>query len=302
MTALPPGSLVNPVVGRGMNLVVLDATRKDLSPVLAWLAARGADTSRLGFVGFGEGCEAVAATRAAHPDAVRAAMLLSPDPATLVADDWLETPLFLYEAGAGRAGLEELVVLLRPGGRAATRLPATGPRGGAFLDERGNPALIANWMRDLLVRTVYLTVPRYEEGDARVAQPGFLDLVRRVGREQGGARYELMAYQVGELWTVGAMVHGAFAGTVTFEVEGHQLALQLDTGALPEEGVPVSRNGAASELVGTAASSGGWTWVTLELPAPLPGAQLALRFEPGEGEALRLPGRRAHFAVHLAQR
>ena len=61
-------SLVNPVVGRGMNLVVLDATRKDLSPVLAWLAARGADTSRLGFVGFGEGCEAVAATRAAQCD------------------------------------------------------------------------------------------------------------------------------------------------------------------------------------------------------------------------------------------
>lgn len=295
-------SLVPPAHLRLMNLVVLDATRQDLAPLLAWLSARGLDTTRLGLVGLGEGATSVVATRAAHPDAVRAAALISPPASVLEASDWAETPLFLYEAGPARSALAEVVKTLQPMGRLGVRLPRQGPRGCDFLDGHGNRSLVTSWMRDLLVHTAYLAVPAYPAGDERVDRPGFVNETRRVGRERGETGFELMTWSVGEVWTVGAMVHGSFTGTVTFEVEGHELEVALDTAAVPEGTLSVLRNGAPCDLVGHRASFRGWTWVNLELARPLENARLALTYRPSEGEPLRLPGVGSNFGVHLVER
>lgn len=294
--------LVAPTHRRLMNLVVLDATRQNLAPLLAWLSARDLDTTRLGLVGLGEGAASVVATRAAHPDAVRAAALISPPASALNASDWGETPLFLYEAGAARSALAGVVEALQPMGRLGVRLPREGPRGSDFLDGNGNRSLVTSWMRDLLVLTAYLSVPAYPQGDQRVARPGFLDQTRRVGREHGGTGFELMTWCVGDVWTVGAMVYGPFTGAVTFEVEGHELEVPLDTRAAAGEDLPVLRNKAPCDLVGSMASSRGWTWVTLELGRPLDNARLALTYRPTEGEPLRLPGAGSSFGVHLVDR
>jgi hypothetical protein len=298
-------ALIGPTHGRRMNLVLLDATRRDLTPLLAWLAARELDVSRLGLVGFGEGAEAVVATQRARPDVVRAAMLVSPDPARLEAADWLETPLFLYEAGPQAEAFEGLVEALVPHGRFGHRLPPSGPHGCAFLDMRGHPALIANWMRDLLVRSPYLTVPSYAEGDERVGQPPAHRHLRSVVRERAGSSFELRTGCVGEAWTLAAVVEGPFAGAVLFEVEGHELRLALEPGGTPTEAsssLAVTRNGQPSDLVGHLSVLGDRTSITLTLPRPLEGAQLALRYLPAQGSPLDLPGGGAPFQVHLFER
>ncbi|MDA1263766.1 MAG: hypothetical protein O2816_01650 [Planctomycetota bacterium] len=295
-------ALVNPLHTRLMHVVQVDATRESLAPVLAWMAERDLDLSRVALVGFGEGCDAVIATRAAAPDLVRAAMLFSPRATALRAEEWIETPLYLYDTQRYRIVLEDLIETLMPHHRLATRFAEGDLRSSAFLEEHGHPALIANWLRDLLVSGAPVVVPCYAADDERTKQPGFFASTRRVWREREGVRYQLMTFAIGELWTLGAMIQGDFAGEIELEVDGHVHGVALDTGELPTEPLPVLRNGEASQLTAQALSFRGWTWVTLEFKKPYPNTRFELRFLPSEQRAITLPGDGAQFWVQLVNR
>ena len=166
----------------------------------------------------------------------------------------------------------------------------------------GNRSLITSWMRDLIVHNAYLVVPSYPKDDERLGQPGFVNETRRVGRERGDTGFELMTWCAGETWTVGAMVHGPFSGMVTFEVDGHEFEVDLDTTTKAEGPPEVLRNGKAFDANCSRASFRGWTWVNLELKRPHENARLALTYRPIEGKPLRLPGAGSNFGVHLVNR
>lgn len=148
-------------------------------------------------------------------------------------------------------------------------------------------------------------IPVFAADDPRVNTGGFVRETLRLHEERDDTRYTLMAFAVGDILTLGAMVRGSFAGAITWRIDGRELSLPFDTAASLAD-VPVSvRDEPGLELRGQGAAFRGTSWVNVELPLASwgsAGTALQLTFEPRTGEPVTLPDDGHHYVVrHVAR-
>lgn len=147
-------------------------------------------------------------------------------------------------------------------------------------------------------------IPVFAANDARVADAGFVTQTLRLSEERGGTRYTLMAFGTGEMLTLGAMVQGAFRGTVEWTLGRRTLSLPFDA-ADPGRPATVAVHGGGGPIAAAGASFRGTAWTNVEVPMAWAGdgTALQLRFVPeGGGGALVLPDAGHHYVVHLQPR
>lgn len=148
-------------------------------------------------------------------------------------------------------------------------------------------------------------IPHFAADDARVNTGGFVAHTLRLHRDQDDVRYTLMAFAVGDQLTLGAMVKGAFRGTVHWTVGERQLRLPFDTAA-PGTEVSVMMTGAPDfHLKARGAAFGGTAWTNLEVPVAGwigAGTALQLAFFPAEGASQVLPEPGVHYLARLERR
>jgi hypothetical protein len=134
-------------------------------------------------------------------------------------------------------------------------------------------------------------IPVFASDDARVGTAGFVGSTLRLHEERGGARYTLMAFAVGDVVTLGAMVRDAvFRGRVRWRVGARVLEFPFDTES-PGDAGPVTLDGARSEFAAKGAAFRTTKWANVDLPAAWfdGGTGLQLRFVAEGGEVAVLP-------------
>lgn len=112
-----------------------------------------------------------------------------------------------------------------------------------------------------------LDVPHFAADDPLVNQAGFVRETLRLNHEQGGTTYTLMAFRVGDVVTLGAMVQGGFDGSVEWQLGRSRIRLpfpQEPSDSRVAAEVHSSQPG-AGEVVGQRASFQGTTWINVEL-------------------------------------
>ncbi|MEO6593630.1 MAG: hypothetical protein ABIP94_02630 [Planctomycetota bacterium] len=148
-------------------------------------------------------------------------------------------------------------------------------------------------------------VPVFAAGDARVETPGFVAETLRLHHERDGIRYTLMAFDVGEKLTLGAMVRGKFAGQVHWQVGDRRLSFPFDTESVGRDIAVTDSGDPERQLVGQSASFRGTAWVNVELPLAdwvVDGTSLQLTFAPHTGAKLALPDEGHHYVLRLVSR
>jgi len=148
-------------------------------------------------------------------------------------------------------------------------------------------------------------IPCFAADDARVSTAGFVAQTLRLNKDADGVRYTLMAFAVGDQLTLGAMVKGAFRGTVHWRVGERELTVPFDTAA-PGTEAAVTVNGAPDQhfrAKGAAFRGTAWTNVELPLAAWLsPGTALQLEFTPASGTPQVLPEPGLHYVARLERK
>lgn len=148
-----------------------------------------------------------------------------------------------------------------------------------------------------------IAIPSFARDDARVGTAGFVRETLRLSVERGERRCTLMTFVVGDELTLGAMVRGAFAGEVVWDVNGRAVRSPFDSKA-PGRAGPATVDGRASDLRLEGAAVGATTWANFTVPCAewLPdGAALSLSFV-ADGEAVTLPDAGVHYVARFSAR
>jgi len=146
-----------------------------------------------------------------------------------------------------------------------------------------------------------LAIPVFAADDPRVGQAGFVGETLRLHREEDGTRYTLMAFRVGEAWTLGAMVRGdaGFAGEVQWSIGERELVIPFDTAAPAATTQVRVTPPTEDEPTPEAAGFRGTVWVNVDLPAAWiqRGTPVQLRFAARDGAAIALPDAGVAYTV-----
>ena len=152
-----------------------------------------------------------------------------------------------------------------------------------------------------------MTIPSYSIDDPRPQSGGFVSQVRLAEIERAGTRYILMAWEVGDVLTLGAMTQGPFEGEVDWRIGDAHIHFSVDA----ESGsgkVPVTASAAPNgvePLSGERAGFRDFRWTNVELRtsqwlSERSGA-LSVSFRANDGAVVSLPPAGA-YAMHLAAR
>ncbi|MEM7308111.1 MAG: hypothetical protein AAF682_15640 [Planctomycetota bacterium] len=150
---------------------------------------------------------------------------------------------------------------------------------------------------------VPIEVPHFAADAPEVREAGFVGQTLRLRKTVGANEYILMAFRVGEVVTLGAMLQGSFDGDVRFAVGAAELVLPFpDESPGRESPARVARGPAGhAPIVGQRASFRGTRWINVDLDAslwfPEPGTPVQLTFLPYSGENVALPEEGAPYAV-----
>lgn len=140
-----------------------------------------------------------------------------------------------------------------------------------------------------------LAIPTYTKDDPRPGTGGFVRDVRLVEAAQNGTKYILMAWQVGDVLTLGAMTEGPFEGRVEWRL--NDAALRFDVDAKPASGDVVidtiDAPAGVARPVGQTAGFRGYRWTNIELPAAAwfgaAAGSVSLTFTSKDGAVVSLP-------------
>tara|TARA_R110002073_G_scaffold256072_1_gene418607 strand:+ start:234 stop:779 length:546 start_codon:yes stop_codon:yes gene_type:complete len=148
-------------------------------------------------------------------------------------------------------------------------------------------------------------IPVFASDDERVGTAGFVGQTLRLKHEHEGVTYTLMAFVVGETLTLGAMVKGAFAGNVQWQVGGRKLSFPFDS-AKVRAATPVHVSDSPEALLeGQSASFRGTSWLNVDVPLASfvdDGTALQLVFQSNTGNTVTLPDDGHHYVVQLTPR
>jgi hypothetical protein len=132
-----------------------------------------------------------------------------------------------------------------------------------------------------------LTVPHFSADDPRVGTAGFVGQTTRLSFVEGETTYTLMAFAVGDVLTLGAMVEGPFDGTAEWRVGGRSFSVPVTRANRGSDEVPVT----GAEVTGRHGGFRDFDWVNVEVPLDdwLPdGTVVGLSFRAG-GRSITLP-------------
>ncbi|MEL6904429.1 MAG: hypothetical protein AAFP22_03430 [Planctomycetota bacterium] len=140
-----------------------------------------------------------------------------------------------------------------------------------------------------------LEVPRYAEDDERPNTGGFVRDVSLASVERDGTTFTLMAWQVGDVLTLGAMTDGAFTGQVEWQLGTRGFRFDVDeeprSGRMPVEAIDPPAGAAA--LGGDKAGFSSFSWTNVDLEASLwwfeGPAALSVTWRTEAGKLVRLP-------------
>jgi hypothetical protein len=144
-----------------------------------------------------------------------------------------------------------------------------------------------------------IEIPTFAASDPRIGQAGFVAQTLRLNLEENGVRYTLMAFRAGDTWTLGAMVHGDFAGEVRWQIGEKRLSMPFSS-AKPAASTAVTVEPLTAEpLVAQGASFRGTAWTNLELGKDwlTDGTPLQLQFVPQDGKTITMPDAGTSYSV-----
>jgi len=143
-------------------------------------------------------------------------------------------------------------------------------------------------------------VPQFKIDDPLVGTAGFVTRTTRIHRPVGGTTFTLMAFAVGDVLTLGAMVEGPFDGTAHWTVGQRTFSVPVRRSNRGTTDVAVS----GQTLVGQHGGFNAFDWVNVEVPIDewLPnGTRVRLEFE-AEGASVVLPEDGRWFVSEVAPR
>ena len=297
---------------RRRDAEVFNAMWKDVAGAVEFLTRRGFDPTRLGLIGASVGCSVTVDAIRRDPGPFRAACIMTPGPNYLGVDtiahakEWPGTPIWILCSTEERAKSEPVAKALGADGKRIRIDLVTGTRihgTRMFGKVSGIETRIAKYFNDQLAPQADLAVPSFTKDDKRIDTAGFVRLTRRVSWTKDKATWTLMAFRVGDVVTLGAMVKGAdFSGQVRFSLGETAVEVPFDTKVKPKDKVAARTVGQKdAKVTAQQASFRGTHWINAELKVndwftkrPMP---LVVEFLPKSGEPVRLPGASASFAV-----
>ncbi len=290
---------------------------QDVAAAVEFLARRGDDTTRLSLIGASAGASVGVDAVVRNASTFRSVVFLSPGLSYLGMETdqlqrWPGIPCLIL-AGGDESGLSD------PTARAMSEQSETttvfevlqhrsirGTR--MFGQVAGIEDRITRFYQKTLLRPD-LRIPMFPADDERVSTAGFVTQTLRVHKRVPAAgdgdlnQFTLMAFAVGDTLTLGAMTYQEFQGDVLWEIADTTVSFSFDTNVRGM--VPVRIGGAKPEEIGQFGSFRGIHWVNVELPLPIPdenGILLRLRFQPGRGDTVAIPGGPAPFAAAFTDR
>ncbi|MEM7204045.1 MAG: PQQ-binding-like beta-propeller repeat protein [Planctomycetota bacterium] len=152
-----------------------------------------------------------------------------------------------------------------------------------------------------------LEIPSYAADDPRPKSGGFVREVRLAEVERDGTKYILMAWEVGEVLTLGAMTQGPFEGDVDWRLDDAHVRFAVTTEPRSGKVAVVAKHASAgaSPLEGRKAGVGDYRWTNVDLPSPLWFARrrgaVSLTFRAKDGAVVTLPQNGSYAARMVAR-
>lgn len=284
---------------KARDAVLFNAMHQDVAAAIAFLQKeKGCDVTRVGLVGASVGCSVAIDAAIRNTNAVRAVVVLTPGSNYLGVNTlehlkrWPGTRIFTFVSSEEEKTSAGVIKALDPfNGSNVMVVPGTAIHGTRMFGKVGQiEELIANFMESSLKKSADIRVPVWPKDSKAPGSPGFFGKTLRLRRTVGGVTYSFMIYGVGDEWTLGGLVSGAFKGKVRIKVDGKAVDLPLDTST---RGGPIKAGGFA----GHQASAGKTTWVLFNRPAPKKYAKLSVEFLPARSKKVRLPAKGDFAAI-----
>ncbi|MFN0059201.1 MAG: alpha/beta fold hydrolase [Planctomycetota bacterium] len=284
------------------DTAVFNEMHRDVAAAIAFLGARGFDTTRIGLIGASVGCSVAVASTVRAPGPIRAVALLTPGAKYLGVDTvadaekWPGQPLWIGTSSEELASVETVATVLKKKALESDMMVIDGKglHGTALLGRSEVMPKLSAYFRARLGDAAVVCIPRFAGDDPRIKEPGFVQSTVRIERSVAGRAHTLMAFAVGDTVTLGAMVRGEFVGTARLVVDGARIDLRFNTQAPAKEPIPAVITGRENvTAAGQQAHFRETHWITVELSAKewFAKAQTALALEliPERGDTVRLP-------------
>lgn len=145
-----------------------------------------------------------------------------------------------------------------------------------------------------------LVVPQFAVDNPLIGTPGFVAHTTRINRPVEGTTFTLMAFAIGDVLTLGAMVEGPFDGTAHWTVGERTFSVPVRRSNRGTTDVAVS----GQALVGQHGGFNAFDWVNVEVPIDewLPnGTRVRLEFEAADARVV-LPHDGGWFDAVVAPR